>query len=267
MRAQQVSVHARAVDAGDVVVLDRQGHGLVDVALEGQVHIPFGQHQRAIDAAGGGKGQYQSAGPVGERARPAGVSPVAAAHRALKIDAQVGARRRRYAHGPGRTQALEVDFDLLLGLLVRQETAQGLRVLVADVENARLGQPVALDDGRQLGRVHQPLDSAVDDQRRRRQGGDHGRAVLDGRTGPGGSRQRLATAEHRGQRQHEAAPAEPGGRQARHLHEHGATLCFTENGHLIARLKGTAAQHGLKGVDPRGFDPLLQHVVSSKSDG
>jgi len=58
-----------------------------------------------------------------------------------------------------------VDFDLLLGLLVRQQATQGLRVLIADVKDARLGQPVALDNGRQFRRVHQPLDGAVDDQR------------------------------------------------------------------------------------------------------
>ena len=77
-------------------------------------------------------------------------------------NAQVGAGGRGDAHGLGAAQALDVVLHARLGGVVGQQARQRLGVFVADVDDARAA---ALQDGGQLGRVHQAFDGAVHHQR------------------------------------------------------------------------------------------------------
>ena len=69
------------MDARDIVVLDREPHRRLDIALERQVHVAGRQHDAAVDRARRGEAQAQAGRPVAD---PAGL-----------VDEAGGAARRR----------------------------------------------------------------------------------------------------------------------------------------------------------------------------
>jgi hypothetical protein len=113
--------------------------------------------------------------------------------------------------------------------------------------------------------MHQAFNRTVHHQRAGRQGRDHGRKVADGARCAGGSRDGLRAVKRR--RQHQREHLRPDARRGQpgQRHQHRSALAFAQHGHGIAGLQCTTAQHGFKGINPRGFSYFLQHArVSDK---
>lgn len=193
---------------------------------------------------------------MGQGAWSGGDPPVAADHRALQVDAQIGAVGGGDAHGAGGPQAFDMVFDTRLDVGVGQQTAQGLGVLVADVDDSR----AAFQNGGQLRRVHQTLDGAIDHQGGLRQGLHHRGQALQGVAGPRGSDHGQT---RRGSRGGELDDEHPGLQACRgqsgQLDQDRPALGLGQDGHAVTGDDATLAQHGLEGVEPGGLYSFLQH--------
>ena len=173
VRAHQVGV---ALDRGDAVAGDLERDRALHVRLEGEVDVTGGQHDAAVDGARRGERDDEAARVVRERAGAARPAPRARRERAGEAHAQVGAVRRGDVHLLGRAQAREARLDARPQVGVDGKAVERLGVLVADHQHAGADA----EDRRELRRVDQPLDGAVDHEVRRGQRGDGGGLSREG---------------------------------------------------------------------------------------
>jgi len=97
--AHQFSVGAVPVDVGDVVFLDGQPDGALEIALEGQIDVTGIKHQRSVDRACLGKAHHNASWPVGDGSRPVRPAPNAGGRRIGHIYRKIRAGSGTHVHG------------------------------------------------------------------------------------------------------------------------------------------------------------------------
>ena len=257
----QLGVRALALDARDVVGLQRQPHRSFQIALEGQIDIAAVEHQRAVDGAALGEAHDDAARPVRQRTGPVG--PATHTHRrgAVHIDVELGSGRRGNRHALGRAQHPGGRAHGFLQRAVRRHALERLGVLVGDHEDAGAG----LEDRRRLRRVHQALDGAVDDEAGLAEGRNHGLKLADRLARPGRAHGH-GMAVARGRQDHmEGTRAQPQQRQLGQMHVEGARLRLRQDRCRVAALHRAALHHLAEGVDPLSLDAIGEHAGASSA--
>jgi len=192
---------------------------------------------------------------VRDLAGPGAVAPHAADLRACEADREVAARVGGDAHRRRRTEALHRGAHGGLDAIVGHAAREDLGVLVGDHQQSR----AAGQDLRQLGRVEQALDGAVDHQCRGRERGGDRRESCDG---VGRAGRADGNGDCSGRRRHddaEDAGAELAGSQLREFDQDGARLRLGQDRDKVAWLDRAAAQDRDEGGDPAGLDAFNEH--------
>ncbi len=172
-------VRVDRLDRLDVVVDDGESDRRTHVVGEGEVEIAGGEHDGAVDRAGGGEGEHEAARPVGDVAGFGGESTGAGANGTVEHHAEVGSRGRGDVHAGGRVEHLLAECDTAGEVGLMGEALEVLRMLVGDHEHTGARS----EDLAELGSVQQPLDGAVDHEVGSRQGGDGAAVSGDGDRG------------------------------------------------------------------------------------
>ena len=246
---EQGGVGTVALDADDVVVLDRQADRRLDEVVERQVEIAGGEHHRAVHAVGGGEGRHQPARPVGEGAGPAGEPDRAARGGAGEVHVQVGAGVGGDVHPPSGGDPFVAERDTAGKVVVPPQAFEHLRVLVGDHQHAG----AATEDLAELWRVQCALDGAVDDEVAGGEAGDDGRVVGERLRGPGGADGHGVGGRGSGHDHVEHPPTEGLSSQAGSLHQHGPALALAEDGDRLALVQPAAGEVGGEGLDVAPF--------------
>ena len=255
---EQLGIGARTLDPGDEVVLDGQRHRVLQVALEGQVHVADVEHQRTVHRIRRREGDDDAARPVGDGLGPVAIAPHPGARRSLDGDPEIGAGIGMHGHFLGGPDLLHRRLDLFRQRRIGQQPLEGVRVFVRHHEQPR---PVA-DDPRQFGRVQHAFDGEIDHHGAFGQRLDHRAQPLNhvGRArGTHRHRRRLGRGRH-DHMERPGAQAQQG--QFGQVDVDLPGLGFGEDGDLLARLDLAVFQRRDEGLDPPVFDAILEHAAS-----
>ena len=258
--AHHVRVDTMTLDGNHAVVLNLQGDGVSQIALEGQVHITRRHDQGAIHAACCRKSQRQPRRPVRNHARLGTKSPHATNHRLVQAHAQIAARAGSDMH---LLRALEFfhgtahhAFESWIG----HGALQNFGVLIGNHQQTWPLAICALHDGGQLGRMQKAFDGAVHHKVCACQRSHHRRQLRNGIARTGRAYRRWRAQGRRGQRDFKHARPQALQRQARQVHIHPAGLGFGHNRHHFTRLHLAQRKGAGKGCEPFVFNAFYQHA-------
>ncbi len=256
--ADQIGIHALALNSHDIIVFDTQGHRRFQVALEGQVHISTIQHQRAIHTAIAGVANAQASRPIPKAARLVGYPGTAAPDHTRQADRQVRTGFGANVHDTGIGNQLAANIALALQIRTGFDPFQNLGMLVANHHDAgTFGQQCGT-----LGRMQQPFYGAVHNELAACQSLDNRVHTFQRQRRPGRAQGNIAFQTWRDQF-HMANPC-PHLRQGQlsQLGQHGARLRLGQHDCHFAGLYFAQSKHFYKISNPFAFNMLTQHLTT-----